>query len=154
MSTIVRTHNSAIDTLVVNLKILADLRAGMKLNCSEKYLRIDFSDGSAASQSYAHGWYSEIVMQLNGVWRSIRGDSRSITVERLSCMIDYSQTLLMTSNMLGPPVTERCLKDHLMKAIPGVIHLLKTYEYDFTAVARLSHIIDRMRLLTEDGASS
>jgi hypothetical protein len=143
---ILRTHDSSIDTLVVNLKILSELREGMKLNCSEKYLRID---ASQESHNYNKGWYNEIMFQMNGILRSMRGDSRINTVERLSHMINYSHTLLLTPNMLGPPVTVQCLKDHIRGAIPGVVHLLKTYENDFTAVARLNHIIDRMKILIE-----
>lgn len=142
-----RTHDSSIDTLIVNLKILAGLREGMKLNCSEKYLRIDV--GSPDSHNFQHGWYSEFMFQINGLFRSFRGDSRIITVERLSNMINFAHTLLLTPNMLGPPVTVQCLTEHINLAIPGVIHLLKTYEYDFTAVARLKHILDRMKMLVE-----
>ena len=119
------------DNLWINLKVLGHLPAFAKLNTFHELFYIEKST-----------FYNPI-----GLWRMLRGDSRTLTLKRINTLLEQA-SLILTSNK--ETALEINLQSHLKKAIQGIQNLKKTYEDDPTTIAALERLLDKIRNLSKD----
>lgn len=112
--------------VLVNLRVLAKLQPGDRLQCCEsKYFGID------------RGYFSWL-------WRWVKSDTRHIALERLEDTITSANELSKVKNL-----------DSLISgAADGLSHLLDTYHTDPTTVARLESLIARCTATTTPTGST
>ena len=111
------------ETVFINLKILSALPPYARLNTCHELFRIE-DDGSV----------------LSWVWRLLRGDNRREAIKRIDTLVDQA----------GEFITKRTGKEqsrmraHVQEAKQGCLNLRETYRKDYTTLASLDRILDKM----------
>ena len=73
------------------------------------------------------------------MWRLFRGDNRYEAIKRISTLIDNARTIALSDSKEATR-----MKEHIENATRGVSHLRETYRNDFTVLASLERIADKM----------
>lgn len=120
-------NNEKIKSIMINLKVIGKIKPGCKLNSKEKYLKVD--------DSTIYQW----------VLRKYRGDSRHVTIERVTCVIHDAIHLIHdalknpNASFLNVPAAEFIEKMHefLVEAGTGLENLQDHYINDTTISTQL-----------------
>ena len=104
---------------LVNLRVLAHVQRGDKLNAHYQLFQIEPG---------GPGIYS--------VLRKLRGDSRRVTVDAISTLIDDALVSAMSGDM--------DVIEYIHQARPGLHNLCYTYREDVTTCAAFEIIIDKL----------
>jgi hypothetical protein len=125
------------NTLIINLKILAQLDTGVKLNTRNKYFILDTVN-----------WFQ-------GLLRTYRRDTRDVTYEKICSLIkdvkdlvndfDYQRVNL---EFESKEAFHEYIKPILEDALDGLKTLKTTYGDDQTFVAQISLEIDKLERIT------
>ena len=111
------------ESIFINLKILAAVPPFARLNTCHELFQIEV----------------DAPWSISWMWRLLRGDNRHEAVKRISALIDNARAIATSESQEATR-----MKAHVEKALQGIAHLRETYRNDFTVLASLERIADKM----------
>jgi len=114
------------DALLINLRIIGQVKPHEKINAKEKLLAIE-----------AWSW---VPVSLSRFWRA---DNRSVLLRRVVEIIEECKGHCKTCKIGNDTVRLRRFLTHLSQTIPGLLNLRQTYAVDQQSVAHLELLIGK-----------
>jgi len=119
---------NAEDALLINLRIVAQVKPHEKINAKDKLLSIE-----------SWGW---VPVGLTRYWRA---DNRTVLLRRVVEIIEECKGHCKTCKMGNDNVRLRRFLTHLSQTIPGLLNLRQTYATDQQSVAHLELLIEYVK---------
>ena len=113
------------DTVWINLKILAQLPPYCRINTQNELFSIE-----RETWAFFTRW--------------LRGDHRGLTIKRVDDLISKGRALLFEYKLQRKKKEYKNMITHLSNSSKGLLQLKKTYENDYTALASIDRILDKI----------
>ena len=117
------------ETVFINLKILSALPPYARLNTCHELFQIEVDN------TWSISW----------VWRLLRGDNRREAVKRIDSLVDSATAYIAEAS--GKEKAR--MRQHVAGAKQGCNNLRETYRKDYTTLASLDRILDKMECVED-----